>query len=148
MTLTNGAFPGGRIGTEKPRVRAAEPRARLDAVFTGNARAFTSLSEDVTASSRSRSWTQGVQAVDAGNATRDDIPSHLVVGRRTWCRHAERRDDVADFYAHMCSPAGVGIRARRARRLTVRTRRTASDCKATDVLGGRAGRRAKAAARG
>lgn len=62
----------------------------------------------------------------SGNTTRDDIPSHLIVG-----------DDVpveiADFYAHMC-PAGVYERD--GDRLVVNPSNCV-DCKATDVLGPR-----------
>jgi ferredoxin-like protein FixX len=35
----------------------------------------------------------------SGNQTRDDIPSHLIVGQ-------DVSGEVADFYAHVC-PAGV-----------------------------------------
>src|SRR2546423_1129634 len=62
----------------------------------------------------------------SGNATRDDIPSHLVVG-----------DDitpaVAELYAHMC-PAGVYERD--GDRLVV-SPANCIDCKATDVIGPR-----------
>jgi electron-transferring-flavoprotein dehydrogenase len=110
MTLTGGRFPGRRIAMERdaevPK-RATPPTppltpagnltiSKLDAVFK------------------------------AGNATRDDIPSHLIAG-----------DDVdeatAVMYQHLC-PAGVyewvegklGINAP-----------NCVDCKATDVLGPR-----------
>ena len=82
MTVTGGAFPGGRIASEPDaevprRPVPAEPFtadgkltfAKLDAVFK------------------------------AGNATRDDIPSHLIVGDDT-------PPEVAEFYQHVC-PAGV-----------------------------------------
>jgi electron-transferring-flavoprotein dehydrogenase len=110
MTLTNGTFPGGRISTEPD---AAEPR-RTDQPapsFTPDGRLTFSKLDAV---------------FKAGNATRDDIPSHLVVG-----------DDVsaetADFYAHMC-PAGVYERD--GDKLTVNAPNCV-DCKATDVLGPR-----------
>jgi electron-transferring-flavoprotein dehydrogenase len=109
MTVTGGAFPGGRIGAvpdaEVPRrVTAAEPFAadgrltfpKLDAVFK------------------------------AGNATRDDIPSHLVAS-------ADVPPEVAEFYQHMC-PAGVY--ERRGDRLGINPPNCV-DCKATDVLGPR-----------
>jgi electron-transferring-flavoprotein dehydrogenase len=109
MTATGGRFPGSRIHSEPD---AAEARH-----FNG----VTPLTPD------GRLTFSKLDAVfKAGNATRDDIPSHLVVG-----------DDVpaavAEFYVHMC-PAGVyeidGDR------LTVNAPNCV-DCKATDVLGPR-----------
>jgi len=71
-----------------------------------------------------------VSKVDAvyksGNATRDDIPSHLVVGE-------EIPPEVAEFYEHIC-PAGVYERD--GDRLIVNAP-NCIDCKATDVLGPR-----------
>jgi electron-transferring-flavoprotein dehydrogenase len=109
MTLTRGLFPGGRIRShrdaDEPRtVAAAEPLApdgkltfsKLDAVFK------------------------------SGNATRDDIPSHLVVG-------SDITPEVAEFYTHVC-PAGVYERD--GERLVV-SPANCVDCKATDVLGPR-----------
>jgi electron-transferring-flavoprotein dehydrogenase len=110
MTVTGGAFPGGHIASEPdvavPRVPGpAEPFTpdgrltigKLDAVFK------------------------------AGNATRDDIPSHLIVG------DGEKPPEVAEFYQHMC-PAGVY--ERQGERLVVNAPNCV-DCKATDVLGPR-----------
>ena len=109
MTVTGGAFPGGRIASEPDaevprRTVPAEPFtadgkltfAKLDAVFK------------------------------AGNSTRDDIPSHLIVGD-------EKGPDVAEFYQHMC-PAGVY--ERQGDKLVVNAPNCV-DCKATDVLGPR-----------
>jgi ferredoxin-like protein FixX len=108
MTLTRGVFPGGRIGSEPdaevPRVLAPEepfaPDAlsvrKLDAVFK------------------------------AGNSTRDDIPSHLILG-------ADPPPEAATFYEHMC-PAGVYERD--GDKLVVNPPNCV-DCKATDVLGPR-----------
>jgi electron-transferring-flavoprotein dehydrogenase len=62
----------------------------------------------------------------SGNATRDDIPSHLVVG-------PDIAPDVAELYTHMC-PAGVYERD--GERLVV-SPANCIDCKATDVLGPR-----------
>jgi len=62
----------------------------------------------------------------SGNATRDDIPSHLIVG-------PDIRPEVADMYAHMC-PAGVYERD--GERL-VGSPANCIDCKATDVIGPR-----------
>lgn len=109
MTLTGGRFPGGRIGMHKDAetlktVGAEEPFApdgtltfsKLDAVFK------------------------------SGNATRDTIPSHLVVGK-------DISGEVADFYAHLC-PAGVYERDGDTLRVNPPN---CVDCKATDVLGPR-----------
>jgi len=109
MTATGGRIPGGRIAMPAdatvPRVaRSATPfvpdgaltLSKLDAVFK------------------------------AGNATRDDIPSHLIP--------AERVDRAtAEFYAHMC-PAGVYEWTDEGLRVNAPN---CVDCKATDVLGPR-----------
>lgn len=109
MTLTGGAFPGGQIHSdadaEEPReARPAEPFvpdnvltfSKVDAVFK------------------------------SGNATRDTIPSHLIVGQ-------DIPPAVADFYSHVC-PAGVYERVGDALRVNPPN---CVDCKATDVLGPR-----------
>ena len=62
----------------------------------------------------------------SGNQTRDDIPSHLIVGQ-------DVDGEVADFYAHVC-PAGVY--ERQGDKLVVNAP-NCIDCKATDVLGPR-----------
>ncbi len=109
MTLTGGRFPGGKIDmpadAEVPRtVTPVRPLAvdnrltfsKVDAVFK------------------------------SGNATRDSIPSHLLVGR-------DITGEVADFYSHMC-PAGVYERIGGELRVNAAN---CVDCKATDVLGPR-----------
>jgi electron-transferring-flavoprotein dehydrogenase len=109
MTLTGGVLPGGKINSHSdadvPRaVTQPEPFvpdgkltfSKLDAVFK------------------------------SGNATRDDIPSHLIVG-------PDITPDVAELYTHMC-PAGVYERD--GDRLVV-SPANCIDCKATDVLGPR-----------
>jgi electron-transferring-flavoprotein dehydrogenase len=109
MTVTGGRFPGGRIDMPEDaaaprRVAPAEPFTpdgtltfgKLDAVFK------------------------------SGNATRDTIPSHLLVG-------PDVSGDVADFYAHVC-PAGVYERVGDELRVNPPN---CVDCKATDVLGPR-----------
>jgi electron-transferring-flavoprotein dehydrogenase len=109
MTLTRGRFPSARIEMAEdaatPRhVAPAEPMApdgkltfgKLDAVFK------------------------------SGNATRDTIPSHLLVG-------PEVSGEVADFYSHVC-PAGVYERVGDELRVNPPN---CVDCKATDVLGPR-----------
>lgn len=109
MTLTGGKFPGGKIDmhadAEVPRdVTPEEPFvpdgkltfSKVDAVFK------------------------------SGNQTRDDIPSHLVVGQ-------DIPPEVATMYVHLC-PAGVyefdGDRL-------VVNAPNCIDCKATDVIGPR-----------
>src|SRR5690606_30417116 len=62
----------------------------------------------------------------AGNRTRDDIPSHLIVGR-------DIPPEVAELYQHLC-PAGVY--ERQGDRLVVNAP-NCIDCRATDVLGPR-----------
>jgi electron-transferring-flavoprotein dehydrogenase len=108
MTVTNGAFPGGRIDSEAD---AAHPK-RVDAasVFPESPLAIRKLDA----------------VFKSGNATRDDIPGHLVVGR-------DIPPALADLYAHMC-PAGVYERD--GDRLVVNAP-NCIDCKATDVLGPR-----------
>jgi electron-transferring-flavoprotein dehydrogenase len=110
MTVTGGAFPGGRIAVEED---AAEPK-RL-----GPDGASVVPDGKLTFSK--------VDAVyKSGNQTRDDIPSHLIVG-----------DDVppeaAELYVHLC-PAGVYERD--GEKLVVNAPNCV-DCKATDVLGPR-----------
>jgi electron-transferring-flavoprotein dehydrogenase len=109
MTVTNGAFPGGRIESESD---AAEPRT------LGTATKFTPDGK--------LTYSKLDAVFKAGNATRDDIPSHLVVGQ-------DIPGEVADFYAAMC-PAGVY--EREGDKLTVNAP-NCIDCKATDVLGPR-----------
>jgi electron-transferring-flavoprotein dehydrogenase len=109
MTLTKGRFPGGKISVEPDAAVPREPKpmppfrpdgklsfAKLDAVFK------------------------------SGNATRDTIPSHLLVGR-------DIPPAVAEFYTHLC-PAGVYERD--GDKLIVNAPNCV-DCKATDVVGPR-----------
>ncbi len=108
LTLTGGAFPGRKIDmvrdAEVPRAVDDEPDfapgpltvRKLDAVFK------------------------------SGNATRDDIPSHLIIGR-------DVPPEVAELYEHVC-PAGVY--ERQGDKLVVNAP-NCIDCKATDVLGPR-----------
>jgi len=105
MTATGGRFPGGMIkmesDAEAPRRVTATPDSKLtfskvDGVFK------------------------------SGNATRDTIPVHLVVGK-------DVPADVAEFYAHLC-PAGVYEVAQGTLRINAPN---CVDCKATDVLGPR-----------
>ncbi|HUE97257.1 MAG TPA: electron-transfer flavoprotein:ubiquinone oxidoreductase, partial [Longimicrobiaceae bacterium] len=109
MTLTGGRFPAGRIHVEPD---AAVPR-RLEAgpAFVPDG-ALTFSKVDA--------------VFRSGNQTRDDIPSHLIVGR-------DVSGEVADLYHHMCPAAvyerhGDGLRVNPPNCI---------DCKATDVLGPR-----------
>ncbi len=109
MTLTGGRFPGGRIASERdadaPRTATSEPDFAPDGELT-----FSK-----------------VDAVfKSGNQTRDDIPSHLIVG-------GDIPPELATLYQHMC-PAGVY--EREGDRLVVNAP-NCIDCKATDVLGPR-----------
>jgi electron-transferring-flavoprotein dehydrogenase len=109
MSVTGGVFPGGRIPTpsDAEEKRSITPATefrpdgkttlgKLDAVFR------------------------------SGNATRDDVPSHLIVGD-------DVPPQVAEFYSHLC-PAGVYERD--GDQLVVNPP-NCIDCKATDVLGPR-----------
>ncbi len=62
----------------------------------------------------------------SGNGTRDDIPSHLIIGE-------DIPGEVAEMYEHLC-PAGVY--ERQGDRLVVNAP-NCIDCKATDVIGPR-----------
>ena len=109
MTLTGGRLFGGRIDMEPD---AAVPRdVTPEAPFAPDG---TLTFSKVDAVFRS------------GNQTRDDIPSHLVVGR-------DVPADTARFYQHLC-PAGVY--ELQGDRLQVNAPNCV-DCKATDVLGPR-----------
>jgi electron-transferring-flavoprotein dehydrogenase len=109
MTISGGRLLGGRIDMPEDaatprRITPADPLipdgkltfGKLDAVFK------------------------------SGNATRDTIPSHLLVGR-------DIGPEIADFYSHVC-PAGVYERIGDELRVNAPN---CIDCKATDVLGPR-----------
>jgi electron-transferring-flavoprotein dehydrogenase len=109
MTLTGGRFPGGKIDMEAD---ASVPR-NLEAAETlipDNALTFSKLDA----------------VFKSGNATRDSIPSHLLIG-------PDIAPEVAEFYSHVC-PAGVYERAGDELRVNAPN---CVDCKATDVLGPR-----------
>jgi len=107
MSATGGSFPGDAAHAEED---AAEWKEFYTPDFP---------SEKV-----------GISKVDAvymsANKTRDDIPSHLIVGK-------DITPELADFYAAMC-PAGVY--ERNGDKLVVNAPNCV-DCKATDVLGPR-----------
>src|SRR5687768_437759 len=109
MTITKGAFPGGKIESHAdalvPRAVTAEERFVPDGKLT-----FSKLDANF----------------KSGNATRDTIPSHLVVG-------TDIPPEVAQLYTHMC-PAGVY--ELNEGRLVV-NQANCIDCKATDVIGPR-----------
>ena len=110
MTVTGGSFPGGKI---------AVPEDADEIRTLGDGGPSVPPDGKLTFSK--------VDAVfKSGNQTRDDIPSHLVVG-----------DDVspeaAELYVHMC-PAGVYERD--GDELVVNAPNCV-DCKATDVIGPR-----------
>jgi electron-transferring-flavoprotein dehydrogenase len=109
MSLTGGAFPGERIDVPED---AEEPRhASPAAEFKPDNKVTFSKVDAVFRS---------------GNKTRDDVPSHLIVGQ-------DVPAEVADFYAHLC-PAGVY--EREGDKLVVNPP-NCIDCKATDILGPR-----------
>jgi len=109
MTLTKGAFPGGPIKSESdaeaPREVTPEEPFVPDGKLT-----FSKLDANF----------------KSGNATRDTIPSHLVVG-------SDIPPEVAEMYVHMC-PAGVYevVNGK-----LVINQANCVDCKATDVVGPR-----------
>jgi electron-transferring-flavoprotein dehydrogenase len=109
MTLTGGAFPGGRVESESdasvPREVVPETPFVPDGKLT-----FSKLDANF----------------KSGNATRDDIPSHLILAN-------DVPPEVATLYQHMC-PAGVYERD--GDRLVV-SPANCIDCKATDVIGPR-----------
>lgn len=109
LTLTRGGFPGGRI--DMPADAAVPRRVTREPAFSPDG-ALTFRKLDA--------------VFKSGNATRDDIPSHLLVG-------AQVPPDVAELYQHLC-PAGVY--EREGEQLVVNAP-NCIDCKATDVLGPR-----------
>ncbi len=109
LTLTGGAFPGGRIAVHEDAA-AARTKARAEPFRPDNTLTFSKLDA----------------VFKSGNATRDTIPSHLLTG-------PDLTGAVADFYAHLC-PAGVYERTETGLRVNPPN---CVDCKATDVLGPR-----------
>jgi electron-transferring-flavoprotein dehydrogenase len=109
MTLTGGRFPGGRIAmhedADRPRVGSPEVEFSPDGIL---------------------SFSKVDAVFKSGNATRDTIPVHLLVGK-------DIPPELADFYAHLC-PAGVYERVGNDLRVNAPN---CVDCKATDVLGPR-----------
>jgi electron-transferring-flavoprotein dehydrogenase len=112
MSLTGGRFPGGKIAVP----RDADVERRL-----------TPASRPGLPTPDGRLTFSKVDAVfKSGNATRDTIPTHLVVG-------SDIPTELAEFYTHLC-PAGVYEVVQG--RLRVNPPNCV-DCKATDVVGPR-----------
>lgn len=109
MTLTGGRVPGGRIAMHED---AEQPRTPSDqSSFTPDGSLTFSKVDSV---------------FKSGNATRDTIPQHLLVGR-------DIAPEVAEFYSHLC-PAGVYELVGDQLRVNAPN---CVDCKATDVIGPR-----------
>ena len=112
MTVTGGRFPGGKI--------TVEADANVERRVTPGLRPGSMVPDGKLTFSK-------VDAVfKSGNATRDTIPTHLVIGR-------DVPPEVAAFYSHVC-PAGVYEVAEGRLRVNAPN---CVDCKATDVLGPR-----------
>jgi electron-transferring-flavoprotein dehydrogenase len=131
MTLTGGAFPGGRIAVEEDAARtktlAAEANGSVPGVHGSAPDANGSAPDADDPAPDGKLTFSKVDAVyRSGNQTRDDIPSHLVVGE-------DVSPEAAELYVHMC-PAGVYERD--GDELVVNAP-NCIDCKATDVLGPR-----------
>jgi electron-transferring-flavoprotein dehydrogenase len=109
MSVTGGAFPGGKIAVEED---AAEPKEVV---------AATPVAAD-----GERTFRKVDAVFKSGNATRDAIPSHLIVAE-------DVPTDVARMYEAMC-PAHVY--EEQDGKLVVNPP-NCIDCKATDVLGPR-----------
>ena len=113
MTLTGGRFPGGKIDMHADAAVARTPSVRPGSADQPDGKLTFSKVDAV---------------FKSGNATRDSIPSHLLVDK-------DVPAEVAEFYAHMC-PAGVYERSADGGTLRVNPPNCV-DCKATDVLGPR-----------
>jgi electron-transferring-flavoprotein dehydrogenase len=109
MTVTGGAFPGGKIDVESD---ACEPRDVVPAEqFTPEKGATIDKLDGVFAS---------------GNNTRDDMPSHLIAAK-------DVPIEVAEFYEHMCPAAVYEVQDGK----LVINFSNCVDCKTTDILGPR-----------
>ncbi len=110
MTVSGGLFPGKRIEIESDAAEPREPGGMTDVDLDGEL-TFRKV--------------EGV--FKAGNQTRDDIPSHLIVGESV-------PPEVGELYEHMC-PAGVYERDELGKLIV--NAPNCVDCKATDVIGPR-----------
>jgi electron-transferring-flavoprotein dehydrogenase len=109
MTISGGRLFGGSM--EMPEDAAAPRRVTETEPFTPDGKLTFGKLDAV---------------FKSGNATRDTIPSHLLVG-------PDVSAEVAEFYSHVC-PAGVYERVGDKLRVNAPN---CIDCKATDVLGPR-----------
>jgi electron-transferring-flavoprotein dehydrogenase len=109
MTATGGRLFGGRMAVEEDA--AEHKRVTPAATFANDPKLTVSKVDAV---------------FKAGNQTRDDIPSHLIVGK-------DVSAEAAALYASLC-PAGVYEVADGKLRVNAPN---CVDCKATDVLGPR-----------
>ncbi|HEU4570469.1 MAG TPA: electron-transfer flavoprotein:ubiquinone oxidoreductase [Gemmatimonadales bacterium] len=110
MTVTGGRFPGGRIAMHADAEAPREMDGPAAPFVPDNVLTFGKLDA----------------VFKSGNATRDTIPPHLIVGKDVSAQ-------VADFYAALC-PAGVYERDGDQLRINAPN---CVDCKATDVVGPR-----------
>jgi len=118
MSLTGGALFGGYTSVEED---AADPKELGMAPGVLGQKAEDDFTPD-----GSLTFTKVDAVYKSGNQTRDDIPSHLIVGK-------DVPADVAEMYVHMC-PAGV---YERDGDTLVVNAPNCVDCRATDVLGPR-----------
>jgi electron-transferring-flavoprotein dehydrogenase len=109
-TVSGGRVPGGRIAMHADAEQAREV-SRDETPFVPDGKLTFSKLDAV---------------FKSGNATRDTIPSHLIVGQ-------DITPELADFYRHVC-PAGVYEREGDGLRVNAPN---CVDCKATDILGPR-----------
>ncbi|MEX0912096.1 MAG: electron-transfer flavoprotein:ubiquinone oxidoreductase, partial [Gemmatimonadota bacterium] len=109
MSLTGGRFPRGRIDME-PDAEVSRRVEPSPAPLPDGALTFSKADA----------------VFKSGNQTRDDIPSHLIVGE-------DIPAEVAELYQHLCPAA---VYEREGDRLVVNAP-NCIDCKATDVIGPR-----------
>ena len=109
MTLTGGNFPGSKISIKADAQKMKWRQSKEDLKADGE---LTFRKTDA--------------VYKSGNSTRDDIPSHLIVGK-------DIPPQVAEMYSRMC-PAGVFDFD--GNKLAVNPPNCV-DCKATDVIGPR-----------
>ncbi len=109
MTLTGGRFPGKKIMMESDA--QAEKSVEDEKPFVPDGTLTFSKVDAV---------------FKSGNQTRDDLPSHLIVGK-------DIPPEVARMYQHMCPAAVYELEGEK----LVVNAPNCVDCKATDVLGPR-----------
>lgn len=110
MTVTKGAFPGSKIAIEEDAAEEKRLGGGAEPLVPDGRLTFSK-----------------VDAVyKSGNQTRDDIPTHLIVGE-------DVSPETAEMYVHLC-PAGV---YERDGDTLIVNAPNCVDCKATDVIGPR-----------